>query len=337
MPLLTIFRTAVLLGAASLPIFASASSTPREAALSAYRSGKPAQALAMLDEQLASNPRDPQLLLLKGVVLADIGRGKEARAIFQNLIVDHPSLPEPYNNLAVLYAAEGDFEKAKTVLEMAIKTNPSYATAYENLGDVYAKLASESYARALNLQPRKELQPKLRLINQVVALTPAPASASISSSTAATPSPNNPSRDSLTPPSSSASFPAQSPASTRAGKDDKVDDAVLQEARQAIERWRQAWSSRDIQTYIDSYVPGYSPGKGVTHQQWVNERTSRIVPRKHIEVEISDLQMRTRPDGTLQARFLQHYRSDALDNRTRKELILTQQNGRWLIASERSF
>jgi len=60
-------------------------------------------------------------------------------------------MPEPYNNLAVLYAAEGQERKAAEALEQAIRTNPSYTTAHENLGDLYARMASEAYAKALQL------------------------------------------------------------------------------------------------------------------------------------------------------------------------------------------
>ena len=45
-----------------------------------------------------------------------------------------------------------EFEsRARTALEMAIRAHPSYATAYENLGDLYAKLASQSYDKAAQL------------------------------------------------------------------------------------------------------------------------------------------------------------------------------------------
>ncbi|MDP3708456.1 MAG: hypothetical protein Q8R56_10270, partial [Polaromonas sp.] len=57
-------------------------------------------------------------------------------------------------------------------LEMAIRTNPSYATAHENLGDVYARLASQAYSKALQLDSGNTgVQPKLALIRQL--LTPA--------------------------------------------------------------------------------------------------------------------------------------------------------------------
>jgi hypothetical protein len=54
---------------------------------------------------------------------------------------------------------------------MAIRTNPSYATAHENLGDVYAKLASQAYSKALQLDSSNTgVQPKLALIGGVFAL-----------------------------------------------------------------------------------------------------------------------------------------------------------------------
>src|SRR2546425_9737176 len=73
------------------------------------------------------------------------------RSIFTKLTQDYPELPEPYNNLAVIYASQGQYEKARAALEQSIRTHPSYATAYENLGDVYAKLASQAYDKALQL------------------------------------------------------------------------------------------------------------------------------------------------------------------------------------------
>ncbi|WP_220810270.1 nuclear transport factor 2 family protein [Noviherbaspirillum aridicola] len=116
------------------------------------RANQHAEALLRADAYLAKNPRDVQMRFLKGVILAEQNKPAEAIAIFQKLTEDHPSLPEPYNNLAVLYAASGQYEKARAALDAAIRTNPSYATAYENLGDVHAKLASQAYDKALQLE-----------------------------------------------------------------------------------------------------------------------------------------------------------------------------------------
>jgi Flp pilus assembly protein TadD len=134
------------------------------------RSGKHAEAVARADQYLAGKPRDPQMRFIKGVVLTEAGRTNDAIATFQKLVEDFPELPEPYNNLAVLYAGQAQFDKARAALEMAIRTNPSYATAHENLGDVYAKLASQAYSRALQLDAgNTAVQPKLGLLRELFA------------------------------------------------------------------------------------------------------------------------------------------------------------------------
>jgi len=123
------------------------------------------EALVDADRYLESKPKDPQMRFIKGVILSEMGQSADAMSLFTTLSQDYPELPEPYNNLAVLYAADNQFVQARTALEMAIRTNPSYATAHENLGDVYVKLASQSYNKALQLEPNKTtIQPKLALI-----------------------------------------------------------------------------------------------------------------------------------------------------------------------------
>jgi tetratricopeptide (TPR) repeat protein len=135
------------------------------------RAGKYAEALGKADRYLAGKPRDPQMRFLKGVIQTEAGKPAEAISTFVKLTEDYPELPEPYNNLAVLYASQSQYDKARAALEMAIRTNPSYATAHENLGDVYAKLASQAYSKALQLDSNNtSVQPKLALIGGVFAL-----------------------------------------------------------------------------------------------------------------------------------------------------------------------
>src|SRR3982750_968546 len=134
------------------------------------RAGQFAEAMAKVDQSLASKPRDPQMRFFKGVIQTETGKTNEAIATFTKITEDYPELPEPYNNLAVLYAGQSQFDKARAALEMAIRTNPSYATAHENLGDVYATLASQAYSRALQLAAGNTgVQPKLALLRELFA------------------------------------------------------------------------------------------------------------------------------------------------------------------------
>jgi Flp pilus assembly protein TadD len=137
------------------------------------KSGKLNEALAKADQYLAAKPRDPQMRFLKGVIQAESGNKAEAIATYTQLTQDYPELPEPYNNLAVLYAAQNEFDKARIALEAAVRANPNYATAHENLGDVYARLAGQSYARALQFEAGNQaVAAKLALARQLVTQPP---------------------------------------------------------------------------------------------------------------------------------------------------------------------
>ena len=132
------------------------------------RTGQKAAAIQRIDRLLAARPNDPQLLFVKGVVLADTGRKADAIALYERLNTDYPELAEPYNNLAVLYAGDGDYGRARAALEQAVRVNPTYATGHENLGDMYAALAAQSYAQALKLEPgNATVPPKLALVRDL--------------------------------------------------------------------------------------------------------------------------------------------------------------------------
>jgi len=132
------------------------------------RSGKSAQALDKADAYIKSNPRDPQMRFLRGVILSEQNKPADAIDTFTQLTQDYPELPEPYNNLAALYANRGELDKARAALESAIRLNPNYATAHENLGDVYARLAAQQYAKAQQFaSANASVQPKLALIREI--------------------------------------------------------------------------------------------------------------------------------------------------------------------------
>ena len=166
--------------AALLVAFALAVGAPVDAqvdylreARAALRAGDAAGALAAADKHLAAKPQDADARFLRGVILTELARPDEAFQVFLVLTQDFPELPEPYNNLAVLYAARGEYERARASLEMAIRAKPDYAPAYENLGDVYARLSSQAYEKAAQLDARnRNAAAKLALARELVGFTP---------------------------------------------------------------------------------------------------------------------------------------------------------------------
>ncbi|TWO69096.1 tetratricopeptide repeat protein [Caenimonas sedimenti] len=310
------------------------------------RSGKLPEALAKADQYLAGKPKDPQMRFLKGVIQTESGRTPDAIATFTKLTEDYPELPEPYNNLAVLHAGAGQFDKARAALEMAIRTNPSYATAHENLGDVYAKLASQAYSRALQLDSgNTAVQPKLALIRELfsttaksgvaaarpagtaVAAAPAAARPPATAPATAAPAPAVAAAPSAAPAATpSAAAAPSAPAATAAGGGSKdVEAAVL--------AWAAAWSSKDMGGYLGAYGKEFDPPGSQSRRDWEEERRARIVGKNRIAVRVSDLQVSVNGNRAV-ARFKQAYSADALNVSSRKTLELVKSGERWMIVRE---
>ncbi len=329
------------------------------------RSGKHAEALAKADQYLAGKPRDPQMRFLRGVVLTEAGRGNEAIAAFLKLTEDHPELPEPYNNLAVLYASRSEFDKARAALEMAIRTNPSYATAHENLGDVYARLASQAYSKALQLDANNTaVQPKLALIRELFApgsrgarpaatapaapsavakapAAPAPAPAPAPSpAVAAAPATGAPKAAAPAAPApapapavAAAPAPAKAAAPAAAAAAPAASANPSREVEAAVNAWAKAWSSKDVAGYLAAYGKEFDPPGNQSRQAWEEERKGRILGKSRITVRLSDLSVSVNGSKAT-AKFKQAYSADALNVSSRKTLDLQKVGDRWVIVRE---
>ncbi len=291
------------------------------------RAGQLTEALSKVDQYLAGKPRDPQMRFIKGVIQTEGGKPADAIATFSKLTEDFPELPEPYNNLAVLYAGQSQFDKARAALEMAIRTNPSYATAHENLGDVYAKLASQAYSKALQLDAgNPAVAPKLSLIrnlfaadakgNKATTAVTAPVAAVTKPPTAA--------------PAATAPVAAVPPTTTTPAPAAGNSQADVEAAVQA---WAKAWSSKNMAGYLGAYAGNFTPPGGQTRSAWEADRKARILPRNRIGVDVSDVTVTVTGDRA-SARFKQGYTSDSLSVTSRKTLDMVKSGNRWLIVRE---
>jgi len=309
------------------------------------RAGQHSEALAKTDAALGQRPKDPQLRFLKGVILAETNKPTEAIAVFSRLSEDYPELPEPHNNLAVLYAASNQFEKARASLERAIRTNPSYATAYENLGDVHAKLASQAYDKALQLDGGSPTaKSKLTMVRSLVASGPSAAGKIVAAPH--TPVPSAPVAKAPAPPAPSAP-PAAAPAVNSTEKADPApaaakaepapagDDSEREAVIATVKQWARAWSSKDVKGYLAFYAPDFDPPKGMTRKAWSEERQARIAGKGKISVGVESPTVSFK-GNTATVKFRQSYVADKLKVSSRKTLLMVKQGGRWLIEQEQT-
>src|SRR5450759_4629078 len=226
-----------------------------------FKQGQRSQALDKVNGYLANKPKDAQARFLKGLILTEQGKTADAIKIFSALTDDYPDLPEPYNNLAVLYAGQGQYDKAKVLLEKAISTHPSYATAHENLGDIYAKMASQAYDRALQLDhANTATQTKLAMIQNLFAggtrSTEPAHNALVSSKAETAPVIAEATR-------SRPDQPASAAAASQAKTETKTEPAAApehvarkdssKEATKTVMAWAAAWSAKDKDKYLSIY------------------------------------------------------------------------------------
>ena len=295
------------------------------------KAGKLGEALAKADQYLVGKPRDPQMRFIKGVIQTEAAKPGDAIATFTQITQDYPELPEPYNNLAVLYAGQSQFDKARAALEMAIRTNPSYATAHENLGDVYAKLASQAYSKALQLDSGNTgVQPKLALIRTLFSPGQKPGSASQAAPAAAAPAAVKAPVIAAAPPAVSA--PA-APAAVKTQPGPLPASGVEREAEAAVRAWAAAWASKDMSGYLGSYGKDFAAPGGQLRKAWEDDRRARIVGKSRIAVKLENLSVTVNGEKAT-AKFKQAYSADSLQVSSRKTLDLVRVGDRWLIVRE---
>jgi len=322
---------------------AGAQSDDYQEASRLFRSGQQAQALERVDHFLKGNPKDARARFLKGLILTEQNKPADAIRLFTGLTEDFPELPEPYNNLAVLHASQGQYDKARAALEMAIRTHPSYATAHENLGDIYAKMASQAYDKALQLdKSNAAAQTKLELIKELFTsggargakpaagkAEPGPKATSAVVATSGAPPPFQPPR------AAGAAPPFQAPVA--AGTTAKpAATGSAGEVIEVVSNWAKAWSNNDVKGYLGFYAPDFQTPKGEPRAKWEASRKERISKPKKIEVRINSPKVKFIDNNRATVTFRQDYRSPTLKVTSTKTLTMVKGGDRWLIQQERA-
>ncbi len=321
----------LLSGALMLCISFAAAADEIQEAGRLLKQGQHAQALERVNSYLDSSPKDAQARFLKGLILTEQGKAADAISVFTALTEDYPELPEPYNNLAVLYAGQGQYDKAKVALEMAIRTHPSYATAHENLGDIYAKMASQAYDRALQLdKSNTATQTKLALIKDLFTgsgKSNKPAAAATGVASGSDRLPKTPSAPAVS--ADATDIPPPTSAVEKTGQ------YSAREIEQVVHDWAAAWSNKNVEAYLAFYDADFKLLRGESRESWQAARAERLTKPKFIQVSLSNVKVSRIDDTHASVTFRQTYRSSHLKSAARKQLLLVNRDGNWLIQEER--
>lgn len=338
-------HAALLLGALLFGASLAAHADDIQDANKLFKQGQHTQALEKVNGYLAEKPKDAQARFLKGLILTEQGNTTDAIKIFSALTEDYPELPEPYNNLAVLYASKGQYDKAKQALEMAIRTHPSYATAHENLGDIYAKMASQAYDRALQLdRSNTATQTKLAMIQDlfaggirskrpaaapaaIPAAAPAPAAAPVA--VAAKPEPAAP--------VVVASAPvAAKPAPVEKSREPAPAASTSKDVMKVLNAWTAAWSAQNVKKYLSFYADDFRTPNGESRDEWAAMREERISKPESISVSLGNVNVQFDDASHATVTFRQTYRASHMKASSNKTLLMVKTGGKWLIQEERA-
>jgi len=299
------------------------------------------QALDKVNGFLANNPKDAEARFLKGLIFTEQGRTSDAIKIYSALTEDYPELPEPYNNLAVIYASQGQYDKAKLALEMAMRTHPSYAIAYENLGDIYAKMASQAYDRALQLDHSNgSTQTKLAMINNLyrdgsrdeVSPVAEQGNPELENNQTSEPIAKQENRPDPAPSMQAAMItiePAQVAPPLALPDQNK-------EVLETVDAWAAAWSSRDVENYLSHYASDFNTPNNQSRAAWEATRRERITRPKSIQVDISNTKIKFSDNAHATVSFRQSYRAPHFKASGNKILVMVKSDGKWLIQEERA-
>lgn len=187
------------------------------------------------------------------------------------------------------------------VMQAFFRVNPAkVAITTEMVAALPAKAREEKPRKAPGENPN------------VVPATPVSQPVSVAAVTAATPAP---------------------PAKAGIEKPGKESAGEIQDIHDFLEIWRQAWETKDLDTYMDCYSHNFrAQGKGWEKWKQHKEALSKVYSK--IQVTLRNVKIDKAAGGMLVS-FYQNYRSDAISSMGIKTLDLKRENNDWKIVRER--
>ena len=98
-----------------------------------------------------------------------------------------------------------------------------------------------------------------------------------------------------------------------------------------VKSWANEWANQNVSAYIDHYVDNFTPGNGLSHDQWREQRRVRLTNKSFIEIDVDNFSVEDQGDK-FAVTFMQHYRSNNVDDRIKKRLVFVKLGDDWATA-----
>jgi len=253
-----------------------------------------------IKSKLNLTPNDLNTLILKGILITKSDSPQNGLNFFLNLETKFKNTPEILNNIGVIYSLLGNTPKAVDYFEKSIKSKQFSNDAFTNLRNSLAKIASETYSKALNIKKEKN---KLDQLSFSYVLSSQETKVVID-------------------------------------KKNTIEELPIEkklvskkQAQDLINNWISAWTNNDFTSYKNSYIDDFK-GRFLSHQDWLDNREPRVKYTKNIIIKINNLQIVEQSDSKFKVRFTQDYSSSTIKSVGTKILEFTLIDNVFKISSE---
>jgi len=103
----------------------------------------------------------------------------------------------------------------------------------------------------------------------------------------------------------------------------------------AVEAWRTAWASKDVDRYLGAYAATFVPADGRDLAAWKQWRRQRLDHAQTISIQIESLEVAPNPEGNgALTHFVQHYKAGPVRDTVHKTLHWRHSAEGWHIVRE---
>lgn len=262
----------------------------------------------------------------------------QAIEAFRQVIALRPDLAEPHNNLAAVYNSLDDTKSAVRELEIALKKRPNYTIAEENLADLYVKLALQHYRNSLKNAPNPLVEQRyarlMKVRNPVFEAKSTPAKDIAIAPTTKPVAQQKPTPAPKTTESQTASNQNPIPVQAKLPQVEKSITGVLD----ALEAWKAAWSSQNLQAYFAAYAKNYQPdARFASKAAWEAYKTRVIQNKTFIRIGLEQVEVSmANHNKTADIKLLQRFHSNTYNGNDFKKITFKYTPQGWKITHEAS-
>ena len=116
-----------------------------------------------------------------------------------------------------------------------------------------------------------------------------------------------------------------------------ISDAMVEDLRNFLGSWLEAWQRQDLDAYFAHYHPAYNAAAHGSRTAWEDDRRTKVSRPLAIQIHLLDLDLKSASEAQSRVELRMEYHSSYYADLTLKEVSLARQaNGNWGIVNEKN-